>query len=247
MERFAVVAYFGLLLLCACAVGPDFKRPEITVAGSWRATDPRLTTQTAADSQWWKSFNDPTLDHLVELAYRQNLPLQIAGLRIVEARAQFGIATGQQFPADAGDLRERDGDRAAPVARHRRGDQPTPGQLPGGLRRRVGAGLLGQVPPRRGGRGGRAARLGGRLSSGARLADRRGRAHLRRDPHLRGADRQAAGERQGPGGGAADRRSRASGTARPRSSTRPRRRRCSRARARRSRSCRPRCSRHGTR
>ena len=98
MERFAVVAYFGLLLLCACAVGPDFKRPEITVAGSWHATDPRLTTQTAADSLWWKSFNDPALNNLVELAYRQNLSLQIAGLRIVEARAQFGIATGLQFP-----------------------------------------------------------------------------------------------------------------------------------------------------
>jgi NodT family efflux transporter outer membrane factor (OMF) lipoprotein len=98
MERFAVVAYLGLLLLCACAVGPDFKRPEITVAGSWHATDPRLTTQTAADSLWWKSFNDPALNNLVELAYRQNLSLQIAGLRIVEARAQFGIATGLQFP-----------------------------------------------------------------------------------------------------------------------------------------------------
>src|SRR5205823_2461776 len=53
---------------------------------------------TAADSLWWKSFNDPALNNLVELAYRQSLSLQIAGLRIVEARAQFGIATGLQFP-----------------------------------------------------------------------------------------------------------------------------------------------------
>ena len=47
----------------------------------------------------------PALDRLVELAYRQNLPLQIAGLRIVEARAQLAIATGQQYPAGAGGLR----------------------------------------------------------------------------------------------------------------------------------------------
>ncbi|HMF41998.1 MAG TPA: efflux transporter outer membrane subunit [Polyangia bacterium] len=85
------------LAIAGCAVGPDFKHPETAVAASWTSGDARLAPQTA-DSQWWKSFNDPALDHLVDLAYRQNLPLQIAGLRIVEARAQFGVATGMQFP-----------------------------------------------------------------------------------------------------------------------------------------------------
>jgi NodT family efflux transporter outer membrane factor (OMF) lipoprotein len=82
----------------ACAVGPDFTRPQATVAQSWHASDPRLAAQAAADSQWWKAFSDPALDRLVDLAYRQNLSLQIAGLRIVEARARLGVATGQQFP-----------------------------------------------------------------------------------------------------------------------------------------------------
>jgi NodT family efflux transporter outer membrane factor (OMF) lipoprotein len=60
--------------------------------------DARLETQTAIDTLWWKSFNDPVLDHLIEVAYLQNLPLQVAGLRIMEARAQLGIARGLQFP-----------------------------------------------------------------------------------------------------------------------------------------------------
>jgi len=98
MERFAVLASLGLLSLAACAVGPDFKRPDIAAAPNWNATDPRLAAQTAADASWWKTFNDPTLDRLVELGYRQNLSLQIAGLRIVEARAQYGVATGRLFP-----------------------------------------------------------------------------------------------------------------------------------------------------
>jgi NodT family efflux transporter outer membrane factor (OMF) lipoprotein len=98
MERFAIVASLSSLSLAACAVGPDFKRPEVTAPQAWHATDPRIAAQTAADSLWWKTFNDPALDRLVELAYRQNLPLQIAGLRIVEARAQYGVATGLQFP-----------------------------------------------------------------------------------------------------------------------------------------------------
>ena len=57
-----------------------------------------VTTETAADSAWWKAFNDPTLDQLIDLAYKQNLSLQIAGLRILEARAQLGYATGRQWP-----------------------------------------------------------------------------------------------------------------------------------------------------
>jgi NodT family efflux transporter outer membrane factor (OMF) lipoprotein len=93
-------ARFGLLLAVAgCAVGPNFKAPQATVPESWSANgDPRIAAETAADSRWWKAFNDPALDRLVELAHKQNLPLEIAGLRIVEARAQLGIATGNQFP-----------------------------------------------------------------------------------------------------------------------------------------------------
>jgi len=100
MDRPRIVWVLALLAAnTGCAVGPDFKRPETAVTASWHnARDPRLAAQAAADTQWWKAFNDPALDRLVELAYRQNLPLQIAGLRIVEARAQFGVATGLQFP-----------------------------------------------------------------------------------------------------------------------------------------------------
>jgi NodT family efflux transporter outer membrane factor (OMF) lipoprotein len=88
-----------VLALGACAVGPKFVKPEAAVTEGWQEkSDPRVATQTAADSLWWRAFNDSTLDNLVELAYRQNLPLQIAGLRILEARAQLGVATGKQYP-----------------------------------------------------------------------------------------------------------------------------------------------------
>jgi NodT family efflux transporter outer membrane factor (OMF) lipoprotein len=87
------------LLLSGCMVGPDFKAPEAPVNPEWNArSDPRVATQTAADTQWWKAFNDSALDRLVDLAYEQNLSLQMAGLRIVEARARLGITSGKQFP-----------------------------------------------------------------------------------------------------------------------------------------------------
>ncbi len=87
------------LLLTGCAVGPNFTKPEAAVTAAWREKgDPFIATQTATDNLWWKAFNDPALNQLVDLAFQQNLPLQIAGLRIVEARAQLGIATGLQYP-----------------------------------------------------------------------------------------------------------------------------------------------------
>jgi outer membrane protein TolC len=43
-------------------------------------------------------FNDSVLDTLVGLAYHQNLPLQIAAMRIMESRAQIALAVGRQFP-----------------------------------------------------------------------------------------------------------------------------------------------------
>jgi NodT family efflux transporter outer membrane factor (OMF) lipoprotein len=38
------------------------------------------------------------LANLVETAYRQNLPLQISGLRILQARAQLGVVVGNLYP-----------------------------------------------------------------------------------------------------------------------------------------------------
>ncbi len=89
----------------ACLVGPDFVRPKVALNTSWsESRDPRLAASAAVDIAWWKTFADPTLDELIELAYHQNLPLQIAGLRILEARAQVGIAVGQQFPTNPGPI-----------------------------------------------------------------------------------------------------------------------------------------------
>jgi NodT family efflux transporter outer membrane factor (OMF) lipoprotein len=82
-----------------CSVGPNYVKPQVTLNADWtEKADPRITTQAAADSAWWRAFNDSTLDRLIQLAYHQNLPLQIAGLRIMEARAQLGLAVGQQYP-----------------------------------------------------------------------------------------------------------------------------------------------------
>jgi NodT family efflux transporter outer membrane factor (OMF) lipoprotein len=75
-------------------------RPPVPLNASWIEKDPRLKTQASAEAAWWQTFHDPTLDRLVDLSFHQNLPLQVAGLKILEARAQLGIARGAQYPTN---------------------------------------------------------------------------------------------------------------------------------------------------
>ncbi len=80
-------------------VGPNFCEPPAPVAEDWIDGESVELRPAAADyGCWWAAFNDATLNELVREAYRQNLPLKIAGMRILEARAQLGIASGRFFP-----------------------------------------------------------------------------------------------------------------------------------------------------
>jgi len=47
---------------------------------------------------WWRNFDDPVLDRLVAEAQRVNPGVRIAGMRIMEARAQLGIADSTRYP-----------------------------------------------------------------------------------------------------------------------------------------------------
>jgi len=105
-----VGAILALCLLSGCTsirqwwhngfkVGPNYGRPPAPVAEQWiDAADPGVQSQGADYSFWWTAFQDPLLDELVATACRQNLPLKVAGMRILEARARRGVAAGNLFP-----------------------------------------------------------------------------------------------------------------------------------------------------
>lgn len=88
-----------LLLSSGCMVGPNYVRPHAPTAANWiEASDPRVKTGPQNYGQWWNAFNDPVLNTLIETAYRQNLTLRAAGVRVVEAQARRGISIGDLFP-----------------------------------------------------------------------------------------------------------------------------------------------------
>ena len=80
-------------------VGPNYSKPPAPVAKDWiDADDKRVRTASDDLSKWWTVFNDPVLDSLICDAYRQNLSLRVAGMRVLEARAQLAIDTGNLLP-----------------------------------------------------------------------------------------------------------------------------------------------------
>ena len=88
------------LVISGCAVGPDYQRPDVDVTEQWSAADATelMESLPGAPASWWQVFGDPLLDELVNEAYRENLDVEVAGLRIMEARAALGIALGNRFP-----------------------------------------------------------------------------------------------------------------------------------------------------
>jgi len=100
MRNFALLLIGLFMAASGCAnVGPDFTPPVAPVADSWlEVQGPVLSATPGQYEDWWTVFNDPVLNGLVEEASRENLGLQVAGLRILEARAQLGIASGYLYP-----------------------------------------------------------------------------------------------------------------------------------------------------
>ena len=88
------------LLMAGCLkVGPDFKPPAASVSSNWlEAADERVKSEPANYRAWWETFGDPALNCVIDRAYRENLSLRVAALRVLEARAQLGIAVGKLYP-----------------------------------------------------------------------------------------------------------------------------------------------------
>ena len=80
-----------MLLASGCAVGPNYKRPSVTVPGTYRGAIPQEPTQPAAESigdqKWWEVFQDPQLQDLIHTALQQNYDVRIAATRILQAQA----------------------------------------------------------------------------------------------------------------------------------------------------------------
>jgi NodT family efflux transporter outer membrane factor (OMF) lipoprotein len=99
-----LVLLSAALALNACTtLGPDYQTPEVTWLDNWQTSlyGQVATAQQQAQADlrfWWTLFDDPALNRLIEEAREANPSLRIAGLRILESRAQLGIARSNLYP-----------------------------------------------------------------------------------------------------------------------------------------------------
>ncbi len=103
--KFNLVIFIASVSVFAtsCMVGPNYQTPKAAVAGQW-APNPAVTNRPFSNAEiyWWRNFNDPVLNRLIETACSNNLSLQIAGVRILETRARLNRSIGELFPQQQG-------------------------------------------------------------------------------------------------------------------------------------------------
>lgn len=79
------------VLVVACTVGPNFAKPKLDLPAQFTerpATPAEIALTDAQLTRWWTSFDDPTLDRLIDAAIAGNIDLQVARQRLIEAREQ---------------------------------------------------------------------------------------------------------------------------------------------------------------
>jgi len=98
-----IAAVFSSLLLVGCAVGPNYRRPQVPVPQQWTVAPARGTsTKPPQTDEWWASFQDPELNSLIAQAVDRNLDLKVAAERVQEARAARGFVKSSFYPSVQG-------------------------------------------------------------------------------------------------------------------------------------------------
>lgn len=83
--------------LAGCAQTPDFVRPPMPVPNEWAGLS--TDAQSSSHKTHWRTFfSDPQLLALIGVALENNRDLRIAAARVLEARAQYGIARADRSP-----------------------------------------------------------------------------------------------------------------------------------------------------
>jgi NodT family efflux transporter outer membrane factor (OMF) lipoprotein len=89
------------LALAACAVGPNYQKPDLGLNAAYQGAPPSAApgaAQPASLDAWWQGFGDPELVRVVERAGAQNLDIAQAGARLAQSRAIARAAGAALLP-----------------------------------------------------------------------------------------------------------------------------------------------------
>ncbi|GAC1299387.1 MAG: efflux transporter outer membrane subunit [Steroidobacteraceae bacterium] len=96
-RRHAMLGFAAMLAGAGCALGPDYRRPEIAIPAAYRF-ESDSTADSVADSLWWQVYADPVLQALIREGLANNVDVRIAAARLDQARAVLDATALQQLP-----------------------------------------------------------------------------------------------------------------------------------------------------
>jgi NodT family efflux transporter outer membrane factor (OMF) lipoprotein len=98
--RSALVPLLIACLLSGCSLLPrsEFEQPVTTAPDRWREQAVTGATMAKRD-QWWKNFNDPLLDTLIERALKTNNDLAAAAIKVRRAQLESGLTNTNLTPS----------------------------------------------------------------------------------------------------------------------------------------------------
>jgi outer membrane protein, multidrug efflux system len=80
-----LTSFLAILVIAGCAVGPNYKRPNVNTPTGFRGSAQNVTNS-FGDLPWWEVFHDDQLEHLIRLALTNNYDLRIAVARVEQAQ-----------------------------------------------------------------------------------------------------------------------------------------------------------------
>jgi multidrug efflux system outer membrane protein len=96
--RALIIPALAALLALGCApLGPDYRRPDLTVDTQFRS-QAQAEAASLADRPWWEVFSDPALQALVAEALEHNYDALMAAQRVEEYRARAGMERAGEYP-----------------------------------------------------------------------------------------------------------------------------------------------------
>lgn len=101
MGWFVTPCWAAIALAAGCAVGPDYHKPQADLPPAWQPDAPwheATPNDSALKGDWWRLFQDDTLNSLVESALARNQNLRVAAARLDQARAQVNVAGSGVYP-----------------------------------------------------------------------------------------------------------------------------------------------------
>jgi multidrug efflux system outer membrane protein len=91
----------AIAVAAGCAVGPDYHKPPAEVPPTWQPPAPwheAAPNDAALKGDWWRLFQDDTLNPLVERALTGNQNLRVAAARLDQAREEVTVVRSDMFP-----------------------------------------------------------------------------------------------------------------------------------------------------